>query len=132
MLPDGNLARVVLGLSDFRPERVRVPLQAVLNRPLPVLLVLDVVEAVHAVAQVAELAVREAVAVQLQALRLRAVARLARTHAVGLEAGVGRRGGGLLGRRGGANGNRHLGVLGGDEGGGDNDHLGGGGRGHLD
>lgn len=132
MFPYGHIPRIIPGLADLRPERVRVPLEAVLDRPLPVLLVLDVVEAVHAVAQVAELAVREAVAVQLQALRLGAVARLARAHAVRLRAGIGgRRGGFFDGGRRRPHGDRHFGVLGGDEGGGHDDHLGGRGAGYL-
>ena len=61
---------------------------------------LQVVEAVVAVAVEAELPVGEAVAVQLQALRLGAVARLPRTHARRLErAGVGIRVGGRAHRR---------------------------------
>lgn len=63
-------------LSNFRPEGMRVPFQAVLDRPLPVLLVQYIIEAVHAIAQVAELAVRKTIAVQLQTLRLSAVAGL--------------------------------------------------------
>lgn len=68
MLPNRHIPRDILGLADLRPEGVRVALQACLDGPIPVILVVEVVEAVHAVAHVAEFPVGEAVAVQLQAL----------------------------------------------------------------
>lgn len=74
----------VLGLADLGAERMRVTLQTALDRLLPILLVVQVVVAIDAVAQVAKLATRKAVAVQLKALRLGAVARLARPDAVAL------------------------------------------------
>lgn len=70
---------------------MRIPLQTDANRLLTLLLVLDVVEAVLAVAVLAELAVRKAIAVQLQALRFGAVAVLA-TRPLGLRL-AGRRAG---------------------------------------
>ena len=66
-------------------EGVWVPVEALLDGLLALLLVLQVVEAVVAVAVEAELPVGEAVAVQLQALRLGAVARLPRPHPRRLE-----------------------------------------------
>ena len=63
-------------LSDLGLEGVRVPLETLLHRLLSLLLVIPVVAAVAAVAVFAELTVREAVTVQLEALRLGAVARL--------------------------------------------------------
>lgn len=123
MLPNRHIPRDILGLADLRPEGVRVALQACLDGPIPVILVVEVVEAVHAVAHVAEFPVGEAVAVQLQALRLGAVAGLPRPHAVGVYLFLGgyRRGGlGAAASRGfenrgvsrGVGGYRHLGDLG--------------------
>lgn len=63
-------------LADLGMESERVAVQAGLDGLLPLLLVRQVVVAVVAVAAVAELPTRKAVAVQLQALRLGAVARL--------------------------------------------------------
>jgi hypothetical protein len=131
VLPDRAVPRHVLRLADLRPEGVRVPLQTRLDRPLPVVLVLQVVEAVHAVAHVAELAVGEAVAVQLQALALGAVARLPRSHPVRLQVGFGSHGqaavgGDLFGDGGVAHRNRHFRVELGLDVAGQHHHLAGG------
>ena len=61
-------------------ERVRIPIQALFDLFLTFLFVLQVVETVVAVAVEAKLSIGEAVAVQFQALRLGAVARLSRPH----------------------------------------------------
>jgi len=68
--------------ANFWPKCIWVPVETLLDGLLPGLLVGQVVEAVVAVAVVAELAVGEAVAVQLEALGLGAVARLARTNSL--------------------------------------------------
>lgn len=97
VLPDGTVSGHVLGLADFRPERVRIALQTRFDRPLAVVFVLQIVEAIHAVAHVAELAVGETIAIQLQTLRLGAIARLPGTHPVRLHVGVGGSGRGFGG-----------------------------------
>ena len=61
----------------YLPESIRVPVETRPDGLLPELLILQVIMTVVAVAAVAELAVREAVAVQLETLRLCAIARLA-------------------------------------------------------
>lgn len=81
---DRLLAHVVLGFANLGTEGGGIPFQAAFDRFLPELLVLEVVVAVDAVAHVAEFAARETITVQLQALRLRTVARLARPDAVAL------------------------------------------------
>ena len=81
MLPDGGICSI-LGLSDLPPERVRIPHETILNGSLAMLLVFQIIEAVHAIALVAELSVGEAVAVELQALRLGAIAWLSGPHPV--------------------------------------------------
>lgn len=84
MFPDPRVPGRILSLPDFRPEGVGIPLQTIFYRPLPVLLVVEVIEAVHAVAHVAEFAVGEAVAVKFEALRFGAVAGLSGAHPIRL------------------------------------------------
>lgn len=64
------------GLANLGVEGVGVAVEAEANGLLPGLLIREVIAAADAVAVVAELAIREAVAVELEALRARAVARL--------------------------------------------------------
>lgn len=86
VFPDGDVTAHVLRLPDLGPESVRISHQTILDSPLSVLLVVDIIEAIHAVAHVAELSVRETIAVQLEALALGAVARLSGPHTVRLDA----------------------------------------------
>lgn len=125
MFPNSNLSSIILCLPDFWPERVRIPLQTILNRPLSVLLILYIIEAIHAIAQVAKLPVRKAIAVQLQALRFRAVAGFTRTHAVGFQSGIGHRRCGLFDGRRRPHRDSNFGVLRGDERSRYDHHLGG-------
>lgn len=88
----------VLGLADLGAERMWVTLQTALDCLLPILFVVQVVVAIDAVAQVAKFAARKAVTVQLKALRLGAVARLAWPDAVTLHVRLRAGGGGFRGR----------------------------------
>ena len=81
------LCLVEIDLLYLGFEGVGIPVQTLLDLLLALLLVLQVVETVVAVAVEAKLSVGEAIAVQLQALRLGAVARLSRPHARRLERG---------------------------------------------
>ncbi len=74
---------------------VESPINKVINKDLiikfyllPLLFVVQIVETVGTVAEMTELAVRETVTVQLQALRFGAVARLPRSHSVRFEKGA--------------------------------------------
>lgn len=71
----------MLNLTSIIPESIRVSIKTGPDGFLPEFLVFQVVVAIMTVAAVAELAVRKAVAVQLETLRLGAVARLARPQA---------------------------------------------------
>lgn len=81
--------------ANLRVEGHRIAIKRHFDDTRPLLLILQVVHAIGAVAVLTQLALREAIAVELEAVRLRAVARLAR---------LGRGAGGMGHHRGGRSG----------------------------
>lgn len=68
VFPNRHITTIILRLANFRPKRMRIPLQTILNRPLPVLLILYIIETIHTIAQITKLPIRETITIQLQTL----------------------------------------------------------------